>query len=249
MHSIGGAGRADPVAAAPQASRQPHFSAFFCRMFPPSRGLGHRPLAAPAKCRYHALLAAFVRDSAAAAFHLAREKSMTRFIKSQPAVLAAGIVIGLVVGLNYRGAWPSVPLHATATHGLDKFAIATGPVDNGVEALYFLDYLTGDLRAAVINPKTGKFNSFYTRNIAADFGGAGRATGYLLVTGYADMPRGANNFQFAQSIVYVADVTTGRIAAYTIPWNSTLQAAGRTQYGEFQPLDVQQFRTAYIRDE
>ena len=39
------------------------------------------------------------------------------------------------------------------------------------------------------------------------------------------------------------------VAAYTIPWNSSLQAAGKTQYGEFQPLDVQQFRTAFVRDE
>jgi hypothetical protein len=178
-----------------------------------------------------------------------QEHTMNTWTKNRPALLAAGIVVGLVIGLNIQGLWPSVPLHATSTHGLDKFAIATGLVDNGVEALYFLDFLTGDMRAAVINPKTGKFNSFYTRNIAADFGGAGRSTGYLMVTGFADMPRGINNFQYAQSIVYVADVTTGNIAAYTIPWNSTRQAAGLTQYGEFQPLDVKPFRTAFVRDE
>jgi hypothetical protein len=174
---------------------------------------------------------------------------MRSFFKSRPATAGVGIVIGLVVGLNIQGIWPSVPLHATATHGLDKFAIATGLVDDRVEALYFLDYLTGDLRAAVIDPKTGKFNSFFTRNIAADFGGAGRAMGYLLVTGSANMPRGTANFQYAQSIVYVADATTGQVAAYTIPWNSSMQAAGKTQYGEFQPLDVQAFRTAFVRDE
>jgi hypothetical protein len=160
-----------------------------------------------------------------------------------------GIILGLVVGLNLKGLWPTVPLHATSTHGLDKFAIATGLVDNGVEALYFLDYLTGDLRAAVINPKTGQFNSFFTRNIAADFGGAGRSTGYLMVTGFADIPRQANSFQFAQSIVYVADVTTGSVAAYTIPWNSTKQAANVTQYDQFRPLDVRQFRDQVIRDQ
>ena len=100
------------------------------------------------------------------------------------AYLGIGLVVGLIIGLNIEGLWPSVPLHATATHGLDKFAIATGLVDDSVEALYFLDFLTGDMRAAVINPKTGKFNSFFTRNIATDFGGAGRSSGYLLVTGF-----------------------------------------------------------------
>ncbi len=174
---------------------------------------------------------------------------MNEFFKTRPATAGAGIVIGLVIGLNIQGLWPSVPLHASATHGLDKFAIATGLVDDRVEALYFLDYLTGDLRAAVINPKTGKFNAFFTRNIAADFGGAGRGMGYLLVTGSANMPRGTANFQYANSIVYVADATTGQVAAYTIPWNSSLHAAGKTQYGEFQPLDTQPFRTAFVRDE
>jgi hypothetical protein len=169
--------------------------------------------------------------------------------RSRAAYVGLGTVLGLIIGLNLEGLWPTAPLHATATHGIDKFAIATGIVDNEVEALYFLDFLTGDMRAAVINPKTGKFNSFFTRNIATDFGGAGRNSGYLMVTGSVDMPRGTNNFQFADSIVYVAEAGTGQVAAYTIPWNSSMQAAGKTQYGEFQPLDVQQFRTAFVRDE
>jgi hypothetical protein len=174
---------------------------------------------------------------------------MNRMFQSRAAYLGLGLVLGLVIGLNLEGLWPTMPLHATATHGIDKFAIATGLVDNSVEALYFLDFLTGDMRAAVINPKTGKFNAFFTRNIAADFGGAGRNSGYLMVTGAVNMPRGANNYQFADSIVYVAEASTGKVVAYTIPWNSSMQAAGRRQYGEFQILDVQQFRTAFVRDE
>jgi hypothetical protein len=174
---------------------------------------------------------------------------MRSWINNGPACLAVGLVVGLIIGLNMAGLWPSIPLHATATHGLDKFAIATGLVDDSVEALYFLDFLTGDMRAAVINPKTGKFNAFFTRNIAADFGGAGRNSGYLIVTGFADMPRGTANFQFAKSVVYVAEASTAQVAAYTIPWNSSKQAAGQTQYGEFQPLDVKPFRTTFIRDE
>jgi hypothetical protein len=174
---------------------------------------------------------------------------MSQFFRSRSACLGAGTVLGLIIGLNIEGLWPSAPLHAAATHGIDKFAIATGLVDSGVEALYFLDFLTGDMRAAVINPKTGAFNSFYSRNIAADFGGAGRNSGYLMVTGAADIPRGTANFQFARSIVYVAEASTGVVAAYTIPWNSSLQAAGRPQWGEFQRLDVKPFRTAFVRDQ
>jgi hypothetical protein len=158
------------------------------------------------------------------------------------------VVLGLIIGLNILWIWHCFPLHASATHGLDKFAIATGLVDNGVEALYFLDYLTGDLRAAVVNPKNGLFNSFFSRNILADFGGAGANSGYLLVTGSADMPRGTANFQYARSIAYVANASTGQVAAYVIPWSSTFQAAGRPQQGTFYLLDVTQFRTAFVRE-
>lgn len=98
---------------------------------------------------------------------------MKPWMQSRPAWLSMGVLLGLVVGLNISGIWPSIPLHATATQGLDKFAIATGLVDDTVEAIYFLDFLTGDLWAAVINPKSGKFNALYKRNIAADFGSAG----------------------------------------------------------------------------
>ena len=174
---------------------------------------------------------------------------MNQWIKSGLAWLVAAAVLGLVAGLNLAGVWPSVPLHASATQGLDKFAIATGLVDSEVEALYFLDFLTGDLRAAVIDQKTGKFNAFFTRNIAADFGAVGKGARYLVVTGSANMPRGRNNFQYAKSIVYVAEANTGQVAAYTIPWNSSFQASGKPQQGEFQPLDVAQFRTAFVRDQ
>jgi hypothetical protein len=151
--------------------------------------------------------------------------------------------------LNIQGIWPSVPLHAAATHGIDKFAIATGLVDNTVEALYFLDFLTGDMRAAVLNPKTGKFNALFTRNIAADFGNAGRNSGYLIVTGSVNMPRGKANFQFANSILYVAEASSGVVAAYTIPWNSSMQAAGTPQSSQIVLLDAQPFRTTFVRDQ
>ncbi|MCO6042864.1 hypothetical protein NG895_02985 [Aeoliella sp. ICT_H6.2] len=162
--------------------------------------------------------------------------------------LVMGLALGLIAGLNFQGLWPNVPLHASATDGYESFSIATGLVDNDVEALYFLDYLTGDLVGAVINPKTGKFNSRFTYNISQDFTSGGRNAKYLMVTGLANMPRGRAGFQPANSIVYVADAQSGQIAAYIMPWNSSMQAAGKPQEGVFQTLDVQQFRTTVVRD-
>ncbi|MCH2117647.1 MAG: hypothetical protein MK161_08120 [Pirellulales bacterium] len=166
-----------------------------------------------------------------------------------PLYLVMGLLFGLMVGLNIQGLWPNIPLHATATQGVDKFAIATGMVKNGVEAIYFLDFLTGDLRAAVLNPKTGQFNSRFTYNIASDFENAGRKSRYLMVTGLTQIPRGRSGYQFADSSVYVAEASTGKVAVYTIPWNPGMQAAGKPQSGPLVPLGVIQMRTAFVRDE
>ena len=173
---------------------------------------------------------------------------LSRLAQSRSGFLTFGLFAGLVVGLNIQGLWPNVPLHATATEGYESFSIATGLVDNGVEGLYFLDYLTGDLVGAVINPRTGKFNARFTYNISQDFTGAGRNAKYLMVTGLAQMPRGKAGFQPASSIVYVADATSGQVAAYIMPWNSSMQASGKPQTGAFRVLDVQQFRSQVIRD-
>ena len=179
---------------------------------------------------------------------MTKARQLTQFVGGRTAFLMFGLVAGLAVGLNIQGLWPDVPLHASATEGFESFSISTGLVDNEVEGLYFLDYLTGDLVGAVVNPKTGKFNARFTYNISNDFPSAGRNAKYLMVTGVANMPRGRAGFQPASSIVYIADATSGQVGAYIMPWNSSMQAAGKPQSGSFQVLDVQPFRTTVIRD-
>lgn len=177
-----------------------------------------------------------------------KARHIGRLAEARSTFLVIGLVAGLVVGLNIKGLWPNVPLHAAATDGYESFSIATGMVDNLVEGLYFLDYLTGDLVGAVINPKTGKFNAKFTYNIAQDFAGSARNARYLMVTGLANMPRGRAGYQPASSIVYIADANTGQVGAYIMPWNSSMQAAGKPQTGVFQVLDMAQFRSTVIRD-
>ena len=48
----------------------------------------------------------------------------------------AGLAIGLVLGLIAGGLWPDAPLHATCTDRVDNFAIATGFVDDDIEAVF-----------------------------------------------------------------------------------------------------------------
>jgi hypothetical protein len=178
---------------------------------------------------------------------------MTRRSNRWLAWLGCGVAVGLALGLAVHRLLPGVPVQATATEGFDNFAIATGLAGQQVEGVYFLDYLTGELKCAVINPQTGTFNAFFSYNVAADFAKAGAAANakYLMVTGLADLPvpRGGGNNQLGKSIIYIAEANSGVVAAYSIQWNPSLLAAGRPQQGTFRLLDIRPFRTTAIRDQ
>jgi hypothetical protein len=162
--------------------------------------------------------------------------------------LAAGLLAGLVIGLNVAGLWPQVPVHAVATHGQDTFAIATGPVDDDVEAVYILDYVTGELTGTVISLQNGKFNSKFTYKVDKDLLLPGtKNPRYLMVTGLAHVRRSVQNVTPGRSIVYVAEVTSGQLAAYVIPWQPAKQSSGTPQVGSFILLQKVPIRTAAIR--
>lgn len=167
------------------------------------------------------------------------------------AVLIVGLFVGVVLtafwnGLSWNG--PGTLVHATATQGQNNFAIATGFVDEGVEALYFLDFITGDLRAIVISRRTGQFNAVFEYNVQQDFGGLSKNPKYLMVTGLADLPRGSRNTQFGNSLIYIAEATSGQVFAYALPWDSSASAAGRPQRNQFINLGGGSMRSTFIRD-
>ncbi len=171
---------------------------------------------------------------------------MCTALKSAGGWLTAGVLAGMLVAWT----WPRNEVLAVATDRHENFAICTGPVDENVEALYYLDYLTGELKAVVINPVSYKFGALFTRSVVADFGAAGTASPrYLMVTGMANMRRTGGQVQAGASLLYVAEVTSGFVAAYAVPWNRSVSNSGRVQVGELQLLDVRKMSAAEIRDQ
>jgi hypothetical protein len=160
---------------------------------------------------------------------------------------AAWLGIGALAGLALGGFWPQAPLHSVATDRQENFAIATGIVDSDVEAVYTLDFLTGELSAAVLNPSTRLFAAGYKRNITADLGvETGKSPKYLMVSGLAEL-RGGGQTQFGSSVLYVAELTSGKLGVYAIS-NANAAATGRAGTG--QPiilLQVVPFRSAAVR--
>ena len=133
-----------------------------------------------------------------------------------------------------------------STDRRDGFAIATGYCDESVEAVYFLDFVTGELSAAVVSKQNGRFNAYYTHNVFADLGvNPAKPPRFLLTTGTVDMRRsGGKTNALSRSLVYVAELQSGKVAAYAIPWSSSAWNAGQTLRGQFTLLDVGRFRRA-----
>ncbi len=157
------------------------------------------------------------------------------------------LLAGLVVGLAAGALLPHAPLHAVATDRQENFAIATGPLDESVEAIFMLDFLSGTLKAYAINTVTGKFTGYFERTILNDLGiDASKNPKYLVVTGGANLRR-SGSIQPSASVCYVAELTSGKMAAYAIPWSRGQSNATQPVRGTFLILDVVQFRTNVVR--
>jgi hypothetical protein len=144
------------------------------------------------------------------------------------------LTIGLAVGLILSGLWPNIPLHAVCTDRTDTYAIATGPVDSEVEAVYFLDFLTGDIVALVLGKQPNMWSGFFRYNVSADLGlDPQKNPKLMMVTGLAGLRRsGGSRAQPSSAACYVADVSSGVVAAYVVPWSPPMYAAGQTQQGQ-----------------
>ena len=177
-------------------------------------------------------------------------------------MLSAGLVLGLAVGLGMMIGTlatighqqassirlPETLLHATASHGSETFAMATGPVDSGVEGLFTLDFLTGDLQGWVLYPQTGNFGGHFRHNVIADLGvQQGKNPSYVIVTGQADFQRGAGAASPAPSAIYVADANTGNFAAYGLMWDRTRARSNTPQQGRFVLIGKGAARDLQIR--
>jgi hypothetical protein len=158
----------------------------------------------------------------------------------------AWMVVGILIGLVVGAMAPHTPLHASATHGQDSFAIATGEVDVGLEGIFFLDMVTGELTGYVINPNNGKFTTAYKHNVLKDMGEL-KNPRFLMVTGVANLRQGPSNVRLGHSVIYVAEMNSGKFVAYAVPWAPGRAATNLPTAAPFVLLHGGEFRTAAVR--
>jgi hypothetical protein len=172
--------------------------------------------------------------------------TMIRKLRSN-VLLCMGLVMGLSIGgamtlgvlvgkrtttSAYLPALEELRLRASASHGADNFAIATGQVDEEIEGLFTLDFVTGDLQCFVINSRTGGMAGRFATNVndAKVFGAKrGKKPNFLMTTGSFAAGATSGGARPAACLCYVVDANTGDVAAFGFPWNRAVTTSGGVQ--------------------
>jgi len=154
------------------------------------------------------------------------------------------------------GIWPNTPLHAVSTDRAESHLMATGFVADGIEAVYYLDFLTGSLKAAVLSNQNAGFQAFYETNVHADMATALASAGmqmpqkpsYMMVTGVTDIRRmGGQRTKPSSAALYVAEANTGFVLAYILPWSSESHSSNQIFNGKLVVWAGGPFSSAAIR--
>jgi len=140
--------------------------------------------------------------------------------------------------------WPEV-LNADSATGGKALSLATGFLEiPDLESVFVLDHLTGRLFCWVVDPRTARFVASFETSVLEDLAVQGKAgdMDYVMVTGFMDFKGRVNNLKPANTIVYVAEGNSGRVAAYGVQFNK------QSGVGSIFRLDVGQTRLP-IRDQ
>lgn len=153
------------------------------------------------------------------------------------------LAVGLLAGLSIAYLWPHEPVAASSNdRDGNKFGIMTTPISVDAEGVFVLDYLTGRLTGAVMNVRTAKFGVVYGRSVAADFNVNPKVQPHYVFVGGRATLSSRGRVTPATSVIYVAEMTSGKVIAYGL--NYQTPRARNPVLQPLSPLDVLNFRRA-----
>ncbi len=168
--------------------------------------------------------------------------SFAKFVVTS-ALLLAFVAIGYVAG--QRGYTPALESQAHASglpsfiesaSGGNQLSMATGRIEDGIEAIFGLDHLTGDLFCWVLNPTSGELATTFRLNVAGVLNVEGDAD-YVMVTGLMDFRISrSNGRRISDSVVYIGDGNSGNVAAFSLVYDGSAVSRGDIAAGELRPI-------------
>lgn len=194
--------------------------------------------------------------------YLKTENSMKS--KKYSIVISVGIGFALLIGLTtgigvYIGnrlaqdrqlaQLPPMELMAGTAARTKSLSMATGLIDNNVEALFVLDHLTGNLQCWLLNTKTGNVGGIYRASAATDLAVAGKSgtPEYIMTTGNFFFRGGTSGSNTpANSICYIGDANTGNVVGYSLTYNEQALNRGIAANGALKLICKGAARTANV---
>jgi len=140
----------------------------------------------------------------------------------------------------------------TAARG-KSMSMATGIIDSreGVEGLFVLDHLSGNLQCWVLNPRTGEIAGIYTANVNKDLElGKGGDLDYVMTTGSFRAENSTarrGSLVPSGSICYVGDGNSGKVVGYILYFNRQLILKNGAQRGDLEVIARGLAREAGLR--
>ena len=154
------------------------------------------------------------------------------------------LVCGVVAGLCLAYFWPHEELQASATHGSDKYAICTVEVGPLLpEAVFVLNFTTGELKGALLNQQAGGFTNYWFTNVFKDFELTGKGDKkYTIIPGHGLLNANAQQAAggtIATGVIYVGELTSGKVGCYKFHYRN---AIGPMPATPLEPVDIFEFR-------
>ena len=151
------------------------------------------------------------------------------------------LIAGVVVGIGVAALWPNRPLTAATSDRNEKFGMCTVYVSEGLEAVFVLDFLTGRLTGACLGKQGNQFVQYYMADVGSDLQVKVAKPAYAMTPGLAQI-RANPGTQPAASVIYVAEMSTGKVGCYGIPFK--LPNSPNPVPAKLAPLAVYTFRDA-----
>lgn len=153
------------------------------------------------------------------------------------------LATGMIAGIAIASIWPHEPALGVSNDRSKSIGLATVPVivTEDREGIAVINYRTGRLVGAVLNNQTGIFNAGFYRNLENDFQ-AGRNAEYNMVGGKCLLPN-QGRMMMASGVIYVAELRSGKVAAYGLPYDVSSQAKSAV---ELVPIDFFSFSDAIV---
>ena len=167
-------------------------------------------------------------------------------------LLAVGVLLGAWLSGGQQSQFESpLKLHAAAASAGKSVSLATGRLDEDLEALFILDHLNGNLQCWILNVRTSAVGGIYRTNVLAALGEgkAGADLDFAMTTGFANFAGNRGQAKPADCVCYVAEGNAGTAAGFSFAFNRSNIQRGVVQEGELIVVAQGPIRDVQVRDQ